>query len=166
MSKTFRVIVVTLVIFALSATVAFAQDPTTEPSPLKPTPTPAPTVEPTDVPDLPPGLGGEDFDIVEWLTWLTGPGGGIFAFWLIEKSGLAAWLSRFNNPEITRLVALTISGLAGLAAVALLSAIATLPEGSVAVINALLAMVFSQLAHGRTLKALRPPDVTPSSSRC
>jgi len=112
----------------------------------------SPTVAPTDAPDLPPGTGGDDFDIVEWLTWLAGPLSGVFVAWFLERTQLSK-LVNMLAPEARRNVALILSGAFGVAACGLLSLITELPAGSVAVINALLAMVFSQVMHGRMVLA-------------
>jgi len=101
---------------------------------------------------LPPGTDG-DFDIVEWLTWLAGPISGAFVAWFLERTGLSK-LVEMLAPEARRNVALILSGAFGVAACGLLSLIVDLPAGSVAVINALLAMVFSQVAHGRMVLSI------------
>jgi hypothetical protein len=154
----FKKLIVAIALALVFVAPVSAQDSTLPPSPIKPTATPAPTAEPTiaptDVPDLPPGFGGEDFDIVVWLTGLLGAGGGLFVAWLLEKTRLSIWLSQFN-PEVKRQIAIALSGLVGLAAYCLLGLITSLPIGAVAVINALIAMITSQLGHGTTLKKAR-----------
>lgn len=95
-----------------------------------------------------PGLDSNNPDIVDWLTWVASPAAGTLVAWFLEKTRLNGQLNRLQ-PEARRWVALIISGVFGIAAQALLSLVAELPAGSTEVINALLAMVFSQLAHGR-----------------
>jgi len=131
------VLLIVLTLLAISAVPVIAQDSTELPSP-----------DPTSMPDLPPGTGGNNFDIVEWLTWVAGPPGGVLAAWFLEKTRLNGYIGMLA-PEARRNVALIISGAFGVAACGLLSLIADLPAGSVAVINALLAMVFAQITHGR-----------------
>ena len=97
---------------------------------------------------LPPGTESDNFDIVEWLTWVASPAAGALVAWFLERTGLSKYMEMLK-PEARRNVALVISGAFGALACVLLSALAELPEGSTAVINALLAMLFSQLAHGR-----------------
>lgn len=97
---------------------------------------------------LPPGTENEDFDIVEWLTWVASPAAGALVAWFLERTGLSKYMEKLK-PEARRNVALVISGAFGALACVLLSALTHLPEGSTAVINALLAMLFSQVAHGR-----------------
>lgn len=96
----------------------------------------------------PPGLDPEDPDIVEWLTWVASPAAGVLVAWLLEKTRLNKYVDKLK-PEYKRAVAFVVSGALGAAACVLLELITQLPEGSTAVINALLAVVFSQLAHGR-----------------
>lgn len=95
-----------------------------------------------------PGLDSSDPDIVDWLTWVASPAAGALVAWFLEKTRLSNYVDMLQ-PEARRWTALIISGVFGIAATALLSLVAELPAGSTEVINALLAMVFSQLAHGR-----------------